>query len=921
MSQGYYAFAADKDPFRRRLKEALPLSFKSNYVRFIMERELLRLTTPIEKLEDDVMYLSLYEKLGNKAYEAYLAKRSLMNSFNPNYILGKAEFTYTEDVLEAMSMVDPNTKYQIPLLGVLSEQSQIQTEDKILQLNDTLDESSAQAYYRDIIVLGDITIRKSDDPDVNKFITDIFKNFSLYMFYQHGVGYSRLGFSKALDTSSFTFLMKDAAATFLENIDDNETFLPQIYLEIKNVDNFRNYNAYDNRYETVSEEVVNANIEDDDSITDAFLRTAFGDDVSEDSPVANVITRLQEIESTNPYRAKDIDMFKQSTAFIGFETTANDPILESKSSTKVYREAFAELANKGKYSPTDIVALSGSGNFGRKGQLGIVDLTPFIDQDFKTKYAPEIDRAIEDGVRTFLLGSYNDPRNRQDYNIQKYLESKGYKAQTVQSGSYKHYRFTLGEQPTQPSISAKPDVILPIGTSGSGKSTFIKSLPQENLVVISPDDMRVEFTGDINDKSKDKEIYIEAAKRAVEAIKNDKQVVFDTTNLTKEKRRPFIEAIREAIPTANIQYKLMPLDPELAKQRIKEQLARGENRAAVSDETIDRHAASYAQMLEDIKSEGITEYQPSTTSTSKSVADIPQNKVSGIESYGSKVTANNEAIKALGPNPHSIDMIEAGFRTRTTRSESEMAKYAIKVGDIIKHFGKSADGSTKTVYAKVTAIHPKGSEGWKGTWNKEGWRAEDVNVIDRFKDGAAAIEFEVIQPSTQPTDTGNLTSISETIESLKAREAELISQKEEILVNTFEAVVVDNLPRITPESARKETGLKTGTTKDINPAWLSKDGVTIEEAAHRIWEDFYFESKYDTQDVRNVIIDVLSSAKSKKEYLDDITGQTEINQIRKDIRELQQQLTAPSTTQLDLFDNMNQPEGLPAIRRSSPNCG
>jgi len=39
--------------------------------------------------------------------------------------------------------------------------------------------------------------------------------------------------------------------------------------------------------------------------------------------------------------------------------------------------------------------------------------------------------------------------------------------------------------------SSNPDVILPIGTSGSGKSTFIKSLPQENLVVIEPDAMRV----------------------------------------------------------------------------------------------------------------------------------------------------------------------------------------------------------------------------------------------------------------------------------------------------------------------------------------------------------------------------------------------------------------------------------------------
>lgn len=158
-------------------------------------------------------------------------------------------------------------------------------------------------------------------------------------------------------------------------------------------------------------------------------------------------------------------------------------------------------------------------------------------------------------------------------------------------------------------FKSKPNVILPIGTSGSGKSTFIKSLPQENLVVIEPDAMRVEFTGNMNDKSKDKEIYIEAANRTIQAIKQGKQVVFDTTNLTKDKRLPFIEAVKKAIPDANIQYKLMELNPELAKKRIKAQLERGESRAAVSDETIDRHAASYKQMLEDIKNEPISNFE------------------------------------------------------------------------------------------------------------------------------------------------------------------------------------------------------------------------------------------------------------------------------------------------------------------------
>jgi hypothetical protein len=135
---------------------------------------------------------------------------------------------------------------------------------------------------------------------------------------------------------------------------------------------------------------------------------------------------------------------------------------------------------------------------------------------------------------------------------------------------------------------------------------------------------------------------------------------------------------------------------------------------------------------------------------SKVVANIPQKKVSGVESYGSLVTAAPNVIEALGPNPHSIDMIEAGFRTRTTRSSDEMDRYAVNVGDIVSHFGESADGTTKRILARVTAIHRKGTPGFKGTWAKEGWRAQDVDVIDRFKPGAAAIEFEVIKETPEP---------------------------------------------------------------------------------------------------------------------------------------------------------------------------
>ena len=127
------------------------------------------------------------------------------------------------------------------------------------------------------------------------------------------------------------------------------------------------------------------------------------------------------------------------------------------------------------------------------------------------------------------------------------------------------------------------------------------------------------------------------------------------------------------------------------------------------------------------------------------VASIPQNLKSGQEAFGTLQYATPEVKTILGENPTSIDMIEAGLRTRTTRSVGEMEKYNIKIGDIIKHFGKSADGKIKNIKARVTAIHYKGTPEFESTWYKEGWTQEGIKAIQRYKDGAAAIEFEIIK--------------------------------------------------------------------------------------------------------------------------------------------------------------------------------
>ena len=927
LGRGLFAFDAERDPFVRVIPKdkggllaGTSFRYFSNYVLFTVQRELLRTNNPIEKVREEYMFQDLMSQFNldePAAYEMYLVKRALRNSFNPGYVMGLSQFNYTDDVMRLLNQF-PVLKQKFGIASQLAPESRTKTDKNIIVLNDSKATGDvADGYHNDLVQLGDITIRKGSDAE-NKYISDTFKFFSEMMYYQHGIGYSSFGFVKVYDSAGYITLMRTVGINYLQNpIDENQLEGITINL-LDNSDIFKNY-VVTSGFKRMVTDTAFEEYDEEDMLNELEQMNR----KAKNPLVAEVIEAINAVETTNPFRAKDIEMFKDADAFIGFETTLNDPRLDAKSSTKVYRQAFGNLANKGKYTPDEVVALSGSGNFNRGG----LDLTTAIQEDFRNKYKPEILRAIDSGVSTFLLGSYNDQRNLQDYYIQKYLESKGYKASTIVVGKYEYYKFTkegavasgdieslkkaadalppieqnfadgtggrtmepqfkgkstmelilsgdrtrttraktdisrmikdygltkiedlvgmvirmtdkkgnvaytritkvapftqeyqdatwqkegwtkdvtdknVGNYPyaiefelvKEPVVnrpaSSEADVILPIGTSGSGKSTFISSLPQENLVVISPDEMRIEFTGDIDNKSKDKEIYTEAAKRAISAIKQGKQVVFDTTNLTKDKRRTFIEAIRKEIPNANIQYKLMALDPELAKQRIRADIAAGKNRANVSDETIDRHAASYKQMLEDIKSEGMTEY--------------------------------------------------------------------------------------------VSSAAPVSNE-------------QDFNFTNTQK--IASLEQEIY---------------------------ELESQREEILSSTVEGITVNNLPKIKPESASKETGGRVGTSMDINIGLTSKDGVSVEKAAELIWMDNFADTESGITDyeIRNIIIDILSVG--KKRYIEQITKQDVIEDLKSQIAVLKGQATAERLasmgTQLTLFDE-NTPEGLPPSKRSSKKC-
>ena len=91
-----------------------------------------------------------------------------------------------------------------------------------------------------------------------------------------------------------------------------------------------------------------------------------------------------------------------------------------------------------------------------------------------------------------------------------------------------------------------------------------------------------------------------------------------------------------------------------------------------------------------------------------------------------------------------------------------------------------------------------------------------------------------------------------------------------------ELIVLENMPRIGTESARKETGGKVGSRKDISPSLVSKNGPSVERAAEDIVERYGPDGEgILTKDefwVRDEIITILQKGKNnyKKDILEDV---------------------------------------------------
>lgn len=113
---------------------------------------------------------------------------------------------------------------------------------------------------------------------------------------------------------------------------------------------------------------------------------------------------------------------------------------------------------------------------------------------------------------------------------------------------------------------------------------------------------------------------------------------------------------------------------------------------------------------------------------------------------------------------------------------------------------------------------------------------------------------------------------------------------EELSINyedIAEVKVINSIPKLNKESVEKETGLKVGINKDINIVWIDSTSKTsISKAAENIYQSLFYESnELSEQEVKDIIIDTLSSTKTVA--LNQYKNTNKIKQLRDQINEFE----------------------------------
>jgi len=159
------------------------------------------------------------------------------------------------------------------------------------------------------------------------------------------------------------------------------------------------------------------------------------------------------------------------------------------------------------------------------------------------------------------------------------------------------------------SESMLPYVVVTVGMSGSGKSTWRKSFITEMtegktpFIAICPDDLRKELTGDISNQTKNNEVWDKAFSILDYYICNKQNVVFDSTCTNLDTMKRILRHCQsDTKHKAIVIFKIFNVDIDTCKCRVNDDILHGVDRSKVPMEVIDRQYEGYKKVVDWIKS-------------------------------------------------------------------------------------------------------------------------------------------------------------------------------------------------------------------------------------------------------------------------------------------------------------------------------
>ena len=149
---------------------------------------------------------------------------ALMNSFNPNVLLGNGKYAYTDVLLETINKHKKTLSRSYSIIDQIRKAVEVK-DANVLTLSDkrVLTGADQDRYATELKALGNPRIQKVADPAENARLSRLFKLLPLINIYQHGVGKTFYGFDFALPQDDYLETMTAAGNLFKNNYDNTKS--------------------------------------------------------------------------------------------------------------------------------------------------------------------------------------------------------------------------------------------------------------------------------------------------------------------------------------------------------------------------------------------------------------------------------------------------------------------------------------------------------------------------------------------------------------------------------------------------------------------------------------------------------------------------------------------------------------------------